>query len=110
MKIRWRICALLFFATTINYVDRNVLSLSTIDAVIRKEMLGVTQDHELTDADVVQFKADMGFIDMMFKIAYGLGFLFIGYMNDNLGTRQGFSISITIWSLAAVLSGLMGTL
>lgn len=47
-SVRWRILALLFAATTINYIDRNVLSFTMIDVGFKKEMMGVAQDAPLT--------------------------------------------------------------
>lgn len=110
MSLRWRICALLFFATTVNYIDRNVLSFTMIDDSFRKEMLNIPAEQELTQEDVNQFKEKMGYVDAAFKFAYALGFLFAGYWIDRLGTRKGFSISILVWSIAGVLNGFVNTL
>lgn len=106
---RWRICALLFFATTINYIDRNVLSFAMIDGFFRKEMLGLPEDAVLTQADTDRFKEMMGYVDAAFKMAYAIGFLIIGYVIDRLGTRKGFSIAISVWSIAGVLNGFVGS-
>ncbi len=85
---RWRICALLFFATTINYVDRQVFSLIIIDK-------GFNDEIPLSNAQISD-------IDTAFKIAYAIGFLIVGNFIDKVGTRRGFVVSIIIWSLAAV--------
>jgi ACS family hexuronate transporter-like MFS transporter len=106
---RWRICALLFFATTINYVDRNVLSFTMIDEFFRKEMLGLPASAILTDTDTARFKEMMGYVDAAFKAAYALGFLIIGYIIDKVGTKKGFSIALSVWSLAGVLNGFVGS-
>lgn len=106
---RWRICALLFLATTINYVDRNVLSFTMIDGLFRKEMLGLPAGTILTDADTAHFKELMGYVDAAFKIAYALGFLIVGYVIDKVGTKTGYSIALSVWSLAAVLNGFVGS-
>ncbi len=106
---RWRICALLFFATTINYIDRNVLSFAMIDEFFRKEMLGLPEDAFLTQADTDRFKEMMGYVDAAFKLAYAIGFLIVGYVIDRLGTRKGFSIAISVWSVAGVLNGFVGS-
>jgi ACS family hexuronate transporter-like MFS transporter len=106
---RWRICALLFFATTINYIDRNVLSFAMIDEFFRKEMLGLPEDAILTQADTDRFKEMMGYVDAAFKMAYALGFLIMGYVIDKFGTRKGFSIAISVWSIAGVLNGFIGS-
>src|SRR3954447_12857228 len=82
---RWVICALLFFATTINYVDRSVFS-----------VLGDTLKKEF------QWSATrFGDINAMFNLAYAIGFLFVGWFIDRVGTRWGYAICLTIWSLAA---------
>jgi len=108
-KYRWRICALLFFATTINYIDRNVLSFTMIDEFFRKEMLGLDHDAVLTQADQDRFKTMFGYVDSAFKLAYALGFLIIGYVIDRIGTKKGFSISIFVWSLAGVCNAFIGS-
>ncbi len=108
-KYRWRICALLFFATTINYVDRNVLSLTMINDLFRKEMLGLDPNAELTQADHDKFKEFYGYVDAAFKLAYALGFVIIGYVIDRIGTKKGFSISIFVWSLAGICSAFAGS-
>lgn len=103
---RWRICALLFLATTICYVDRNVLSFTMIDDCFRREMLGLSAGAMLTDADVARFKELMGYVDGAFKAAYAIGFLIVGYFIDRIGTKRGFSISLLIWSLAGVATSI----
>jgi ACS family hexuronate transporter-like MFS transporter len=82
---RWVICALLFFATTINYVDRSVFGV--LEPTL-KEAIGWT---------ATQF----GDINAQFNLAYAIGFLFAGWMIDKLGTRLGYTISLVVWSLAA---------
>ncbi len=85
---RWRIVALLFFATTINYIDRQVLSLIMIDPAFKAEF---------------NFsKTELGYIDAAFKAAYALGFLVVGSLIDKFGTRLGFIFSISFWSVAAM--------
>jgi ACS family hexuronate transporter-like MFS transporter len=85
-QVRWTICALLFFATTINYVDRQVLSLLAKDL---QTSIGWT-DNQYAD------------ITSAFVAAYAVGLLCVGKVLDKFGTRWGFSIAITIWSLAAI--------
>ncbi|HWB62001.1 MAG TPA: MFS transporter, partial [Chitinophagales bacterium] len=106
---RWRICGLLFLATTICYVDRNVLSFTMIDGFFRREMLGLPVGAVLTDADVARFKEMMGYVDGAFKAAYAIGFLIVGYFIDRIGTKRGFSISLFIWSLAGLLNSIVGS-
>ncbi len=108
-KYRWRICAILFIATTINYVDRNVLSFTMLDDGFRRVMLGLPAGAPLGPAEVSMFKEQMGYVDAAFKFAYAMGFVLAGWMIDRLGTRRGFSISITVWSIAGVLHGLVNT-
>ncbi len=101
---RWRIVAVLFMATVINYVDRNVLSFTMIDEGFRRSMLGVTKRSRFDEADVNRFKELMGYVDWAFKTAYALGFLAIGYVIDRVGTRKGLSLGMAVWSVAGVLS------
>jgi MFS transporter, ACS family, hexuronate transporter len=83
---RWTICALLFFATTINYMDRQVLG---ILAPMLQQEIGWT---ETQYGDIVSW----------FSLAYGVGFLAVGRFLDRVGVRLGFSVSIVAWSLAAM--------
>src|SRR5215204_5541940 len=92
-RYRWVICALLFFATTINYVDRSVLS------VLEPEL------QKITGWTATQY----GDINSAFNLAYAIGFLFAGWMMDRIGTRWGYTISLTIWSLAAASHALAGS-
>lgn len=84
--VRWTICALLFFATTINYLDRQVLS-----------MLAKTLETSLGWSSI-----QYGYITGVFQATYGLGLLGGGYLMDRLGTRKGYSIAVSVWSLAAI--------
>jgi ACS family hexuronate transporter-like MFS transporter len=86
-KYRWRICALLFFATTINYIDRQVLGI-----------LAPQLQEEFGWSD-----SAYGFIVTSFQVAYAIGFLFLGNIIDKIGTRLGYTISIIFWSIAAIL-------
>src|SRR4051812_23549972 len=90
---RWMICALLFFATTINYIDRQILSL-----------LKETLDKEIGWSDT-QF----GAVNSAFQLAYGLSFLFFGWFIDRFGTKIGYTVSIAAWSLAAAGHALVGS-
>jgi MFS transporter, ACS family, hexuronate transporter len=104
-KYRWRIVALLFFATTINYIDRNVISFTMLDDGFRRTMLGLDSGTALTDDHIRSFKTIMGQVDAAFKIAYAIGFILVGWMIDRIGTKKGFSISIIVWSIAGILNG-----
>jgi MFS transporter, ACS family, hexuronate transporter len=85
-RVRWTVCALLFFATTINYVDRQVLS---ILAKTLETSIGWTS-------------IDYGYITAAFQAAYAIGLVAAGRLIDSLGTRKGFAIAVTVWSLAAM--------
>jgi len=85
-RYRWTICALLFFATTINYIDRQVLGI-----------LAPT-----LQADLGWNEQQFGDIVSWFTIAYALGFLVVGRIMDRVGTRRGFAGAIVIWSVAAM--------
>lgn len=84
--VRWIICALLFFAATINYVDRQVIGI-----------LKPTLQHEFGWSEL-----DYGDIVFSFQLAYAIGFIFAGRVMDWLGTRRGFTAAIVLWSLAAI--------
>jgi MFS transporter, ACS family, hexuronate transporter len=90
---RWVVCALLFFATTINYVDRQILSLL-------KPVL---------DAELGWNNAQFGIVNGAFQAAYGVGLLGFGWFVDRFGTRIGYVVSITLWSLAALGHALVGS-
>lgn len=106
-RYRWRICAVLFLATTINYIDRNVFSFTMLDTTFRHQMLDIPLNVPLTDADMAVFREKMSFLDSIFKYAYAFGFLLAGYMIDRIGIRRGYGTSITAWSFAAVGHGLV---
>ena len=86
-KYRWTICALLFFATTINYLDRQVLSLL----------------HPTLEEEFGWTKTDYANITAAFQFSYAIAMLFAGRFIDKLGTKKGFAWAIVIWSLAAIL-------
>jgi len=83
---RWTVCALLFFATTVNYVDRQVLSLLADEL---KKTIGWTP-------------VEYANITTAFSTAYMIGMLGAGRLLDRFGTRIGFAIAITVWSVAAM--------
>src|SRR4051812_10908617 len=90
---RWTICALLFFATTINYIDRQILGI-----------LAPT-----LSAEIGWNEQEFGNIVSWFTIAYAIGFLVAGRVMDRVGTRKGFAGSIVIWSLSAMSTALART-
>ncbi len=83
---RWTVCALVFFATTINYLDRSVISLLKGD---------LEQQFHWTESDYSH-------ITMAFQFAYAVGLLFAGKFIDRIGTRLGYALSILAWSLSAM--------
>lgn len=85
-KYRWTICSLIFFATTINYLDRQVISLlkSTLSAELHWD------DADYTD------------IEIAFKLFYAFGMLGAGRLIDKLGTKIGYALATGLWSVAAV--------
>jgi ACS family hexuronate transporter-like MFS transporter len=106
-RYRWRICAVLFLATTINYIDRNVFSFTMLDTTFRHQMLGIPLDQPLTEADMGVFREKMSHLDAIFKYCYAFGFLLAGWMIDRIGVRKGYGTGITVWSGAAVSHGLV---
>ncbi|MGF7216250.1 ACS family hexuronate transporter-like MFS transporter [Spirosoma lacussanchae] len=109
-RFRWRIVALLFLATTINYVDRQVLSFTMTDEVFRKEMLDLAPDAVLTKEATDRFKVLYGDVDAAFKFAYAIGFLLVGWLIDRIGTKRGFALGITVWSIAGVLTAFVNNM
>lgn len=86
-KIRWIICALLFFAATVNYIDRQVIG-------ILKPSLA---------AEFHWTESDYAWIVFSFQTAYAIGLLIVGNLMDKWGTKKGFSWSIIVWSIGALL-------
>jgi len=108
-NFRWRIVLLLFFVTTINYIDRNVLSFAMLDDTFRKEMLGVPLTYTLTQADLNAFKIQYGWVDTAFKVAYAVGFMMIGWLIDRLGTKRGLAVAIGLWSMAGIANAFVSS-
>jgi MFS transporter, ACS family, hexuronate transporter len=91
---RWLICGLLFFAATVNYMDRQVIAL-------------------LKPTLQIQFGwTEVGYSNIVtaFQFAYGAGLLFIGKLIDRLGTRKGFSLAVLVWSAAAMAHAAAGSI
>ncbi len=86
-KYRWVIVTLLFFATTINYIDRQVIGL--LKPILAKEFSWDERDY--------------GYIVMAFQACYAFGLLIFGKITDRIGTKKGYSLSILVWSGAAML-------
>lgn len=92
-RVRWGICALLFFATTINYIDRQMLS-------VLKPTL---------QAEYGWSETDYGNIVFAFQLAYALGYVVFGRLIDKLGARVGYSLAAAIWGLAAAATSMAST-
>jgi ACS family hexuronate transporter-like MFS transporter len=92
-NVRWIICALLFLATTINYIDRQIIGI-----------LKPTLENELGWSEI-----DYGNIVFWFQAAYALGLLACGPLIDRVGTRLGYAASIGLWSFAAMLHAFVRT-
>ena len=92
-KYRWTICGLVFFATTINYIDRNVISFlkSTF-----------TNDLGWTDGDYAD-------VEITFKLFYAIGMLGAGRLIDKLGTKVGYGLATLLWSIAGIATSLVNT-
>jgi ACS family hexuronate transporter-like MFS transporter len=87
---RWLIVALLFFATTINYLDRQIIGL--LKPILEKEFNWS--------------ETDFAHIVMAFTAAYAIGLVSFGWLIDKIGTRLGYSITIIVWSIAGMLHAL----
>jgi len=92
-RYRWVICSLIFLATTVNYVDRQILAL--IKEFLDKE-LGWTNE---------QF----GLVNSAFQGAYAVGLFVFGWFIDRYGTKIGYAVSIALWSVAAATHSLVGS-
>jgi MFS transporter, ACS family, hexuronate transporter len=84
--VRWTICALLFAAATVNYIDRQVIGI--LKPVLQREFAWTEIDY----ANIV----------FAFQLAYAVGLLLAGRVIDRIGTRAGFALAILIWSVAAI--------
>src|SRR5207302_1395997 len=83
---RWTICGLLFLAATINYIDRQVIG------ILKTTLQAQFAWSEIDYSDIV----------FSFQLAYAIGFIFAGRLMDRVGTKIGFMLALTVWSLAAV--------
>jgi len=90
--LRWYICGLLFFASTINYIDRQVIGL--LKPVLEK--------------DLHWNEADYSWIVAAFQLAYGLMMPLVGRLLDWVGMRIGYMLAVVVWSIAAMAHALAG--
>ena len=93
-RYRWLVCGLLFVATTINYVDRQILSLLK----------------PLLDDKLHWTNKQFGQVNAAFQAAYAVGLLTFGAFIDRFGTRIGYAMSITAWSAAAIAHAAVGSI
>jgi len=91
-KYRWTICTLVFFATTVNYLDRNVLGLlkSTLSA------------DGVFGSDIANQELYYSYVVISFQVAYAVGMILAGRLIDWVGTKKGYFISLFGWSIAAI--------
>jgi MFS family permease len=85
-SLRWVICGLLFFAATVNYIDRQVIGL--LKPTLQEQL----HWNEIDYANIVFY----------FQVAYAAGLLVVGRVMDWLGTRRGFGLAVFVWSIAAM--------
>ena len=98
-RVRWTICAMLFAATSINYMDRQVLGLlkPTLMLSFANHGIGMTE-------------VGFGYIMAAFQIAYAVGLLAAGRFVDKVGTRIGYMVIMAVWSLSAMIHALVNTM
>lgn len=111
LRGRWTVCAMLFVATTINYMDRQVLS------ILKPVLSGATLHLQpllpgwpTVETSISLTDAQYGKILAAFQIAYALGVIFAGRLVDRLGCRKGYPIVTGLWSLAAMGHALVNTI
>src|SRR3954451_14538092 len=92
-KYRWFVCVLIFLATTINYIDRQILALIK----------------PILDNELKWTNAEYGDVQAIFQAAYAVGLLLFGKFVDRYGTKIGYAVSIAGWSVAAIGHVLVST-
>ncbi len=92
--VRWSICALLFFATTVNYMDRQII------AILKPTL----------QRDLHWNESDFATLVVYFQLAYAIAMPFAGRMIDLLGTRIGYALAVVVWSLASMSHACASTL
>jgi ACS family hexuronate transporter-like MFS transporter len=90
-NFRWVICGLLFFATAINYIDRQIL------AILKPQL----------SHDLHWDQQDYASIVAAFQFTYALGYLFGGRLMERFGVKRGLPAAVLVWSLFAAMHGLM---
>jgi ACS family hexuronate transporter-like MFS transporter len=92
-RYRWLVCLLLFLATTVNYLDRQILALVK----------------PILDDQLHWTNAEYGRVNSAFQAAYAVGLLLFGALVDRVGTKVGYALSIAAWSLSAMAHALVGS-
>ena len=90
-NFRWVICGLLFFATAINYIDRQILG------ILKPQLSHDLQWNEQDYANIVT----------AFQLTYAFGYLFGGRLMDRFGVKRGLPLAALVWSIFAAMHGLM---
>lgn len=104
-SLRWFVCFFLFLATTINYMDRSVLSL--VEPLLHLPFMGWVPG--VPAKLQVAYHLNYGHIVECFQIAYGLGFLLAAPLIDRLGTKKGYALAITLWAAASLSHSVVGS-
>lgn len=106
---RWTICALLFFSTTINYVDRAIIGLlgpnlkeMFVENMVKAVPAGTAVSTAMMDEFKKQSELDFGRVNLAFTAAYAIGMLLAGRFMDRFGTRLGLALAVALWSLAGM--------
>src|SRR5436190_15974772 len=89
-RVRWMVLGLVFLATTLNYLDRLVMGILAPDLQARYEISNV----------------EYGYIQSAFAFAYAVGQLISGGLLDRFGTRAGYAVALTAWSITSMLHAL----
>jgi len=100
---RWTVCAMLFVATSINYMDRQVIAL--LKPVLSQSVIHLQPllpGWPTVETSIHMSEAQFGYIVSAFQIAYALGVVFAGRLVDRIGCRKGYPIITGLWSLAAM--------
>ena len=105
-NVRWLVCGFLFAATTINYMDRSVLSLIE-PALHALPFMGWDFSQDASHQSV--FNNHFGNIVTSFVLAYGIGLFGAGRLIDKVGTKVGYALAIFVWALASMSHALVGS-
>lgn len=92
-KVRWGMLSLVFFATTLNYIDRAAMGI--LQPVLAKAMDWTSQDYAN--------------INFWFQVGYAVGYVIQGRLIDQIGVKRGFALAVLLWSIAAASHGLVGS-